>query len=134
VSGVLSLLIASAAVSRHVVTVGTGAAGLAGFSRASELNFGSIDDNSTRGVEIVNIFSRNTSDLQVWLAGEYTQSHFHSITIEDGTGALRTYVTADADDFQNQSDVFTVWFWGDGADKVWATTDAAEEHEAVFNY
>jgi hypothetical protein len=135
VSGVLGVLVAAGSVTRHVVTVGLGGSfSLAGFSRPSQLNFGSIDENETNGVEIVSIYSRSSSDLQVWLSGEHSQNRFHSITLEDGTGALRTFNTADADDFQNQSDVFSVWFWGDGSDVVWETTDDTEQHEVSFRY
>lgn len=134
VSGALGVLVASGSSSRHVVTVASqGSFSISGFSRPSELNFGSIDLNMTRGVEIASVYSRSSQDLQIWLAGAYPQNHFYSVTIEDGTGASRTYTTASADLYQQQS-IFTVWGWGSGSNVVWAPSDATELHEVELRY
>jgi hypothetical protein len=133
VSGALAVLVAMRSSTRHVVTIGTSGS-IAGFSVDTTPDIGSIDVGSSHGVTIASIWSRSSGDFELWLTGGFDQGYVHSVTVETGSGAIRTYDTASADEYQNQSGALTFWRWGDGTDRVWATTDSAEEHYVLIRY
>jgi hypothetical protein len=134
VSGFLNVLAVGGNATKHVITVATSSGGLSGFSVSVTPNFGAIDVAASHGVTIDGIYSRSTSDLQLWLQGGFAQSYVSSVTIETGAGTVRTYQTSAAAIYQNQSGVLTVWAWGDGSSPVWTSSDDTEQHYVLIRY
>jgi hypothetical protein len=119
-------------VSRGTITVGVSGSN-AGYS-VTGVPYGSKTVNDVDGEALRAVISTTTLDLVVNINDandEGGQSFFKAIHIEDGTGTVRSYQTSDA----TYSIVETnngQWAWGDGASRVFETTDDTETHSVSF--
>jgi hypothetical protein len=93
---------------------------------------GSASPTSVFGIVIASLGSiDSTSDLDLSLSGTtHSQSLFRYLLVQDGTGAVRKYNTADAS-FAVGGGVSN-WRWGTGSNRVWTSGDAAEVHVVQF--
>jgi hypothetical protein len=119
-------------VSRGTITVGVSGSN-AGYS-VTGVPYGSKTVNDVDGEALRAVISTTTLDLVVNINDandEGGQSFFKAIHIEDGTGTVRSYQTSAA----TYSIVETnngQWTWGDGASRVFETTDDTETHSVSF--
>jgi hypothetical protein len=89
----------------------------------------SVGPDTYRGVTIGNLESRSDRDFQVQLDEELGQTFFAGVVVEDGTGTRRVYLSEDATFSAGGS---TIWYWGDGSDRAYETTDSGETRSVTF--
>lgn len=126
-SGVVSALFMRR--SAHLsLTVGT-SGGVYGYNAG---DFGSLTPSSAFG-STVNLLYANPGgqDFLLNLNGVHAQSLFSHITVEDGTGIKRTYLSSAAT-FSVIGGTETQWAWGDGSSPVWSSGDETEVHSVVI--
>jgi hypothetical protein len=127
VSGILNVLVGTSGSERIVITVGV--SGGAGYIESTGL--GSISPTTFRGLLITVARSTTGFDFQVGIDNIDDQAFFSRITVEDGSGVLRSYASADATYVGDAGG--STWVWGDGSDRVFETADNAEEHPLTFH-
>lgn len=128
-SGVQQALIMHGATYR--VTIGV-SSNIAGYSNISSgLAFGSIQPSTGtfRGISVQRIAVSSGDDLFIWFNGAAAQSYFKGVTVEDGNGVLRTYLSADAAYIGGAE---PIWTWGTGSNRTWNTTDSGEVRSVSF--
>ena len=126
----------AAARSTYYVTIGT-SGGSAGWDN-SGTTFGSITPGAPpvpgapgEFFNTINTVVAGGADLSIICdTAGLLQTDFTTIHIQDGTGAWRSYNSADASSFSNSG--VTLWTFGDGTDDVWELADDGEIHGVYF--
>lgn len=114
-----------------IVTIGVFAA-LAGYFPAGLV--GSISNNRVNGVELLQACypgSGPSVDFRIQLEGSRAQDFFSKVIVEDGTGAIREYLTASAASYSDIGTV-TTWQWGNDTSPVWTSSDSGELHRLTL--
>jgi hypothetical protein len=126
-SGIQQALIMNG--STYRVTIGV-SSNIAGYSTVLS-TFGSIQPASgkLKGISFHRIAVSSLDDLFIWLNGAAAQNYFKGVTIEDGDGVLRTYLSADA---TYAGGAEPSWTWGTGSNRTWNTTDSGEVKSVSF--
>lgn len=130
-SGVLNALVAVANSESMVVTVGN-ASGTVGYTSLGT-PVGSISPSTFRGKSVTIVRSTSGVDLQIGIddASDLPQGFFTRLTIEDGTGVIRSFNSADAS-FVSGGVGGENWNFGNGSNRVWVAADATEQHRITF--
>lgn len=129
-TGVLNAVISSVYFENLIVTVGTGLG--SGFY-VDTPNVGAISPNTFRGKSVTMVRSTGSSDLQVVIddVSSLPQSFFTRLTIEDGSGVIRTYTSSSAT-FISGGVGGESWHWGNGSNRVFTSADDTEQHRITF--
>jgi hypothetical protein len=136
VSGVLSILAASATPSIYSVSVVglSGSVQNLGYNPASSPG-GSISSTAFKSTTINNISTQTVAsgdptDIQIVLDGSLAQSYFSALVVQRTDGEVRRYATADATSFSVfGGGTLTFWEW-DNSDPAW--TEAGTRFLMLF--
>ena len=128
------VMAAAGVVGGGIVTLGNFSSTVGYDNDGVGVSFGSLSGQTEiNGLFIQKLLSNIPSaDFQLELTTGFNpgQSHFTSITIQDGAGNEQTFNTVDATFNHVGGAVDTAfWSWGDGTSPIWIITDVGEDKE-----
>lgn len=89
----------------------------------------SVGPTTYGGVDIVDLVSRSDRDFMVQLDATLAQTFFAGVVVEAGDGTRRVYLSSAA---TFSAGANTVWYWGDGSNRAYETTDSGETRSVTI--